>query len=704
MSAAKIVAPLLLLAAIGGGAYYFLSKSTDPVVAPTDGSSNAAGEANPGGQDPGDQDPGGQNPSGIQVAQSGSAGQSETPTPVERTELSGPSGQAHSDAPQGIKGRIMLPDGQPAVGVSVILMENAMNDAVKIFLRNQRGQTSTPLAVGETMEDGSFALGVLKPGKPVDLRVVSPAHPEISRSNLRVRRDDWYDAGDLKLTIGVTVQGRVLDAATQAPIADATVYMKPSNSSHSLIATPGRERGTPVLTDGGGFFRFDNAPREGLVNLTVESEGFASTKLLNQTLRTDSANEFTLQIERGRSITGVVVDEAGGRLRGVDVSAYGLSTKTPQTATVRTDKEGEFRFDALHSGPYRLTANAKQFSKVEMPIALTDEDVKIVMQQRGRVKLKVLSAGSERPVKVFRLSLKRTFPNNPDGIGNVLDFDDRNINPRNYEDGWAIIDGLPSGTFRFQLTERNHAKTLSPVFEVREGGEVVEVVAVLTMGAAITGKVIDDRGNPVRGATVSSDMNSGLAAGSELMKIFGSMVPKKHTSSSVKTDAQGNFRLSRLAFAEYMVRVSHPAFCEGSQVNIKLTQEGQVLDAGVIELQRGTIVEGFTTVTGAPAGQVKVVISMPTKGRPKQLPGKAGSAEQKSAAARMLFSANALSDGNGRYALLKRVPPGVYKITAARHSAENPFRALLDMKQTERELIIPPGQDRISVDFDLQAN
>ena len=53
--------------------------------------------------------------------------------------------------------------------------------------------------------------------------------------------------------------------------------------------------------------------------------------------------------------------------------------------------------------------------------------------------------------------------------------------------------------------------------------------------------------------------------------------------------------------------------------------------------------------------------------------------------------------------MTKRIPPGVYKITAARQSADNPFMALLDMKQSERELIVSPGQDRVEVSFNLSS-
>ena len=130
--------------------------------------------------------------------------------------------------------------------------------------------------------------------------------------------------------------------------------------------------------------------------------------------------------------------------------------------------------------------------------------------------------------------------------------------------------GLPTGTFVFQIQERNHAKSLSQVFEVREGGEPAEVIAQLTMGASITGTVIDDRGQPVRGAIVSTDMNNAFQGDGGIFDLFKSMIPERHSKSQTRTDRQGRFRMGKLAFAEYMVRVSHPDFCEGSAMNISM--------------------------------------------------------------------------------------------------------------------------------------
>jgi hypothetical protein len=397
-----------------------------------------------------------------------------------------------------------------------------------------------------------------------------------------------------------------------------------------------------------------------------------------------------------------VVDNVGQRITGAKVTATGLSVKTPQTETVYADNEGEFELAALRGGPYRLQVSAKRFANVEVPIVLTDEDQKIVMPKRGSVRLKVLTT-SGRAVKSYRLSLKRSFPNNPNNIGNVIDFPDRTISPRNYRGAWTMIDGLPSGLFRFQLMESTHAKTLSEPFTVEQGTDPIEVTVVLTMGGEISGTVIDDQGTPVAGATVTSDMNAGLAASTGIFEMFRSMIPEKHTTRTVKTNKQGRFRITKLSFADYMLRISHPSYCEGTKVNIKLTQEGEVIDAGVIQLQKGTLIEGITTIDGIPAGQVKVVISIPAPASPTVPNAQPNTPEAMAQARRRLFSTKSLSNGDGHFVMLKRVPPGTYKITAARHSADNPFMTLLDMKQSSQELTIAPGQERAAVNFNLSS-
>jgi len=685
----NIVLVLLLLAAAAGGVFYFFDQGSpaEPprTVAPTVDSQPA--EAPP--------------PAGPTVQASVPEQKAQDPVRVAAPTVDS---NAHSDAPQGVKGRVVLPGGAPAPGVPVYLMVNSMSSITEIFLQNMKGTHTPPAASSRTAADGTFALGVLQAGKTYDLRVVSDQHPELQHQSIKVREEDWFDTGDLALEVGGVVSGRVVEEASKAGVAEATVFLASSNQAHSIVATPGRERGIAVTTDAQGNFRFENAPKQGLINLVAEANGYASAQLINQPLKPDGQSDFTLEVVRGLPIGGVVVDQDGKPLGNISITAAGLSQKTPQTATTTSTSQGTFEFANLREGPYQLVTSSSQFAELRSPPVMTgDVDVKLVMTQRAFVKLRVLAA-NKTPIKAYQVSLKRFFPNNPLGIGNVMEFADRRITPADHpaEFGgeWAVVRGLPAGEFVFQIQDTTHAKTLSPAFTIQDGGAPPEVEATLTLGASITGTVIDDRGQPVADANVSTDRNGGdLFSGSPFGEMIGKLVPEKHSRAQVRTDPQGRFRINKLAFAEYMVRISHRDFCEGSAVDVTLESEGQVVDVGTIQLARGALVEGVTTVGGLAMGQVKVTITVP---QPEAVPVTDPEAPAPRAAPRMPFVATAISDNDGRFVLLKRVPPGSYRVHAARASTDgNPFGPMLDMKETERAVTVAPGQDRLQLDFNL---
>lgn len=680
-NAAKIAVPLLLVAALGTGAYLLTTgdDAPPPVV------------------QPGPVEPTPVRPTELQPMAPATSGGTETPAPI-RTEVEAGASTAHADAAQGVRGRVLQPDGTVAAGVTVMLIDNLSRDPITILLTNKMNKPVVPLASATTAADGTFALGVRQANKPCDLRVVSEEFPEKNLSLLRVREDDWYDAGDIRLEFGALVQGRVVEEDTQRGVAGASVFLQNAHQAHAMLATPGRERGLVAVTDASGFFRFTNAPSQGIVNLNVEAPGYASSPLVNQTLKPQVPNEFTLRVVRGEPIAGIVVDPTGKPIAGATVTATGLSTKTPQNATAVSDDDGTFAFPSLRVGPYHLQTSMSGFLDAREPLVMTgDTEVRLVLGTRAFVKLRVL-ASNGNPVKAYRISLTRYFPNNPAGVGKVLDFPDTNVNPGDYPSefggDWAVVRGLPPGEFRFQVEDKAHAKTLSPPFTVVEGGAPPEVTVELTLGGSIVGTVVDDQGKPVANAVVTTDMNGGPAADLGFLDLFRSMMPEKHTKSTTRTDAQGRFRVNKLAFADYMIRVAHPDYCEGSALNIKVESPGQIIDTGVVQLSRGAVVEGVTTVAGVPSGQIQITVSTPFN---DQL-------NQKDANGRPLqamFHAKVISGGDGTYRLLKRVPPGTYKITASRQGAENPFSTIIDMKESERQLVVAPGQDRIVMDFNL---
>lgn len=676
-SAAKIIVVICLLGAVLAGAIFFLLQpDSQPVVQP------------PAPRVQEDPPPVPSNdpvvaPEPVRVEQPASG---RTTVRVESDQGTGGS------LPQGVLGRVLTPAGLPLEGALVFLMRSASADPIEIFLANKRGEIIPPVATGKTDGEGRFRLGTQKPGTAYDVRVITDSYPELHHRSVRIKDNDWYDAGDLRLETGVVVQGRVIEEGTMVPIPGAKVHLQSTNAAHTLLATPGREKGLPAETDAGGFFRYDNAPRNSTISLSAEAPGFARVEKLNLVLQQEAPNEFNIELARGLSIIGYVVSTQGAPVPGAKVTATALSSKVPQTAQADTDRDGRFELFALREGPFQLMASAPQYEeKTERPILAGAQDVRLILEQRGMARVRVL-ARTGAAIKDFTLSLKRSFPNNPLGIGNVPEFRDQRVTPRDFEGDFYLVKGIPNGDFVFQIAANNHARTLSAPFTIAAGGPVPEVVVEMTMGGVILGRVVDDRGNPVAGATVSTDMNGGFAAETDFGALFKQFMPDRITKTSTRTAADGRYRLPLLAYGDYMLRVAHADYCEGTAVNVKVESETEI-PLPDIRLVRGTIVRGLAMVDGQPAGQVKIQIG-PPMGQTPEL--------DENGMPKMTFMSSCLSDSDGRFQFLKRVPPGNYQIHASKQAGDNnPFVTLLQVKQTARDLQVLAGQEVIEQNFNI---
>lgn len=679
MNAAKLLLPVLLVLGAGAGIYFAMSGGTvaEPGVPP-------AAEPEAQKDEP-------KQPEAPAVA--------DTPTPrvaaqdPQRIEVKVAS-SSNADAPQGVRGRVVMPNGTPAPETDVYLLKSSTADPLSLYLAHRRGQKTEPVAHVRTDGEGRFAIGMQKAGESFDLRVVSDEHPEIQHKSIKIRTEDWYDTGDLQFAVGSIVQGRVLDEAAKFGIADARVYLTIPGMTHQMLPTPGRERGILATTDQNGFFRFTNAPRGGSINLGAESGDYAFHELQNQIIKGDAPNDFTIELSRGQPISGIVVDGQGKPISGASVLATAQSAKLPQTAQAASGTDGRFTLPLLRSGPYQLAVSATNYEDaLEKPVFAGAEDVRIVLEQRGRVKLRVFSAKGG-PIKNYTVGLKRWFPNNPGSIGKVQEFRDVRVTPGDYEGDYAIIRNVPNGEFVFQVMDSEHAKTLTSNFTMAAEKEPPVVEVTMTLGGMITGRVVDDAGAPVAGATVVTDMNGSLAA-EGFLEMFRSFLPDKHTVRTETTSRDGTFRLTRLAFSDYMIRVSHPDFCEGTSLDIQLQKEGEERNVGDIQLRRGALVEGVCRVGGRGTGQIKVMIGPPTGYKPEI-------DAQGRPVGGMMFTATAISNGEGEYRFSKRVPPGTYKIHAFKEAGnEDVFGRFKQMKETERPLVVGAGQDVIVQNFDI---
>jgi hypothetical protein len=127
------------------------------------------------------------------------------------------------------------------------------------------------------------------------------------------------------------------------------------------------------------------------------------------------------------------------------------------------------------------------------------------------------------------------------------------------------------------------------------------VTITLTSGGSITGKVLNEQGQPVVGAMVIP-----------LSKAGGTMPNVKNvfvsTDGLVKTDANGVFVLQNLAAGSESIKVIHNQYCFSIRKDIPVA-EGRTTEGVQVVLSKGGIVEGYVWDTqGKPEPSVTLLL------------------------------------------------------------------------------------------------
>jgi len=187
---------------------------------------------------------------------------------------------------------------------------------------------------------------------------------------------------DVEIT-EATVAGVVVRAEDGTPLPDVLLILAPT-SPKAEEAARGRS-----ATDG----RFAIGAEPGEYQLRAEVLGRVPV-VRTVSLSLDGLADLRLEMGRGRSITGRLLDEGGRPVSGREVFAFGADGF--ERAVTRGD--GGFRLEGLGDGPYALGAGAPLAGFAVRPgVRPGPEPVTLALRAGGRIALRVL-APEGRPV------------------------------------------------------------------------------------------------------------------------------------------------------------------------------------------------------------------------------------------------------------------------------------------------------------------
>ena len=610
--------------------------------------------------------------------------------------------RAESDASQGARGRIVDDRGTPIPGAQVALLDSFQNDPLGKFLQRSQQIPDLALAAGQTDDAGFFALGLRTPtDRKLQLCVVAEGFAADTHGELVVQPETWLELGDLTLTRGCTIRGRVTVAGTDLPAPQAIVALAGGNPF--VDAGPAQFDSWPqrrfAAVDAAGRYEIRHAPQQGVFRLQASAPGFGRQIRDEIDLTGRAVVEVDFALPRGLSVRGRL-DTGGLPLTAVKITLFPKTAEPPFEG--RAEADGTFAIHGLRDGPHLLQIAADGFQPVERDdVTAGTQDLVIPLVPRGRGGVRVLAADGS-VLRRYRLAVRRWFEAGGGQIGTVRDVPERVVRldpPAEV----AFVEGLEDGEFVFQVEADGHVATLSPPLRIDAAHRHAEVTVQLHRGGAIAGVVLGGDGLPLEGARVRTEA-AGAAADNPVWRMLQGMTPDRITRTETTTGADGSFVLRPLAHARYQIAVDHADHCRAVRDGIEITED-RTETAAPFRLVRGCAVSGRAVAAGLPAAQVQVVLT-PLHNDPgtgEALPkAPAGSSDETSVA-----RVEAVTNPEGRFELPRRIPPGVYELRgvslSGAGSGADVFQKILQMKKSSVRLEIGPGQPSAEVELRLDG-
>ena len=359
-----------------------------------------------------------------------------------------------------------------------------------------------------------------------------------------------------------------------------------------------------------------------------------------------------------------------------------------------SDANGHFDVLGLQPGRHRVRVLARGYDTAEQrDLEAGRNDLRFTLQEQSRLRVRVLTPRGET-LRSYQLALRRAFRDQPAMIAAVVDVPEQRVRLDGMTD-YAELRNVPPGLFRCQVEAEGFAKTLSAEVDNErrpndaEGPRTLEIVVTMSTGVSLGGRIVDETGAVLAGATVSTQP-AGTMPDNPISRMLAGAVPDVITRTRTTTATDGTFALPRLALGDYQLLVEHDAACRTIVRDLRLDREGDRVLPPIV-MVTGAQVTGRATVAGRVAGQVKVVLSTP---------------------ANLANAADALrketvTDAAGNFRIPGRVPPGTYELRAAVVGTSEPeaqaFRQLLQLQRSAVTLEIPRGSRQIERDIDLPS-
>ncbi len=451
--------------------------------------------------------------------------------------------------------------GQPLRSFSVSFEPDRGGGAIIRLVA--RGQTGIGQKRDFNAEDGAFTLEDV-PAGTWTVVVEAKGYLQARVANLVVEEGGVKDGIEVRATPGVVLKGRVSDARTGRPVANAGITHEPAGSGGpgGFGGFGGRggplaglDSGDDVTSDAEGNFEIEGISA-GRLKVTAKSPDYTDGSEVADVK--DTGGTVEIKLTAGGSASGVVVS-GGQPLANAQVAlaiagdaGFGRILGGGQTTT--TDAAGRFRFDHIGAGRYSASAgtSGKSSNLVEFVLQAGDSKNDLVLS---------LSSGSTIQGTVSGLpdEWKAGATVTASGVESFF------ATTKVAADGTFQVTGVPAGpvTLRAQAgdglgTSRSATKQVTASDDL----PVLQAEIVFDVGFTLAGHVTR-AGQPAVNAMVAANLQGGGGR-----------------QATTRTDEGGSYTLQGLQEGSYVVSaMADPLAGGGSQVRqtVSLTND-QSLD------------------------------------------------------------------------------------------------------------------------------
>lgn len=509
----------------------------------------------------------------------------------------------------------------------------------------------------ETGPDGAFRLAPLEPGGRFIVKVRHAKFAEEQVDGIGVKAGEETVLGDIRLTLGAAVSGRVVDAAG-APLPGAKIIVESGNFFGIDVR---KEDGNVVRTGADGTYAVRRVST-GAKTVYCWAKGFAvAVRHLESLDEGAETNAIDFTLTPAKTIAGVVVDEDGRGVEGADVFASPVDYKDASRGMAKTDAEGRFLLEDLSEGQFHVFASAEGFTRPEKrTVPAGSEGIEFKLLVNGGIAGRVVDLATSAPVASFSVRYARTKDGKAMGFGKRQKFES--------PDGAFEIRDLDPGRYQVQVSAEGYATKVSEEVEVARKEVATNVTIALDHGSILRGVVVraSDR-SPVAGAAVSlrSDASRDLF-GNDLAGGFGGGGFRR-APGGVRTGADGRYVIENVSPGEYALEVAHDEFAPHRLESVLIADSGPHEAPEVLLLRGGTVTGLVRGEDGLPDPKAQVTLTGPR------------------------FDKKTRTDREGKFAF-DRVPPGEYVVAVTMRSGQVDLGGLFGVDDEHNTVIVRDGE------------